>query len=333
VKTIITKRTLLKQVVLSDFMALHLFIFIVGLILLYFGAEWMVRGSSLIARSFGIRPIIIGLTIVAFGTSAPEACVSIIAVINETKDIALGNIIGSNIANIGLILGISALVAPLRIDRPILKRELPILIVVSLVLYGMCLDGVLGLVEGLVLLTGIIAFIGFCCYSALNVRLYHDNDIPSAVENERTLLVVKNGFLTLFGLLGLVAGSHGVVTGSIYIARVFGISELVIGMSLVAIGTSLPELATSIVASYRKESEICVGNVVGSNLFNILFVIGVVATMSTVSIKKSVLSFEFPIMLLFTAALFPFMKSGFTLTRKEGAVLFGAYLVFMYFLF
>ena len=315
-------------------MAFYIILFFIGLVLLYYGAEWLVQGSSTIARHFGIRPIIIGLTVVAFGTSAPEACVSIIAVIQQSKSIALGNIIGSNIANIGLILGLSAMVAPLKIERPILKKELPIMIGSAIVLYLMCLNGRLGFGEGVVLLAGLGAFLGLCFVTAREEYFLVANGNGSAMEKERDgAVIVKNTGMTVIGLAGLVGGSYCLVTSSVFVARTFGVSELVIGMSLVAIGTSLPELATSIVASYRKESEICVGNVVGSNIFNLLFVLGIVAVMTPIEIDKEILTIHFPIMLLFSVALFPLMRTGFVLSRKEGAVMFGAFVLFLVFLF
>ncbi len=315
-------------------MLLHVFLFLSGLLFLYYGAEWLVTGSSRIARGFGIRPLIVGLTVVAFGTSAPEGCVSVIAAVRRTEGIALGNIIGSNIANIGLVLGLSALVSPLKIDRPIMRKELPIMVVASVGLYIMALNGRLGFVEGVLLLLGLIFFLWLCFISARGKTLLNGDDSVWQPENERDGKPVwKSAGMTCAGLLGLVAGSYAIVTSAVFIARAYGVKELAIGMSLVAIGTSLPELATSMVASYRKEGEICVGNVVGSNIFNIFFVLGVVSVIAPLHIERNVLTFHFPIMLLFSAALFPFIKSGFVLSRKEGALLLGGYIAFLVGLF
>jgi len=313
---------------------LNIFLFFLGLTLLYLGGEGLVRGSSRIARFFGIRPIIIGLTVVAFGTSSPEACVSLVAIIKKTESIALGNIIGSNIANIGLILGLSALISPLKVEQPILKRELPIMISASFLLYLMALDGRIVFYEGIILIFGLLSFIGFCACSALKKPLVNGGVTTDFKKSQKSgeLLRKSIGF-SLFGLFSLIVGSHFIVTSAVYIAKSFGISELVIGLSIVAIGTSLPELATSMVASYRKEPEICIGNVVGSNIFNILFVVGIIAIITTLRIDSGVLKFHFPCMLLFTIAIFPLMKTGFIISRKEGVLLLLGYLIFLTLLF
>lgn len=315
-------------------MLYHVSLFFLGLTLLYLGGEGLVRGSSRIARFLGIRPIIIGLTVVAFGTSSPEACVSLVAIIKKTESIALGNIIGSNIANIGLILGLSALISPLKVEQPILRRELPIMISASFLLYLMALDGRIVFYEGIVLIFGLLSFIGFCAHSALKRPLANGGITTEFKESQRSgELLRKNIGFSLLGLFSLVGGSHFIVTSAVYIAKSFGVSELVIGLSIVAIGTSLPELATSMVASYRKEPEICIGNVVGSNIFNILFVVGTITIITTLRINGGVLKFHFPCMLLFTVTLFPLMKTGFTISRKEGVLLLLGYLIFLTLLF
>ena len=312
----------------------YVLFFMLGLLLLYLGAEWLVRGSSRMARFFGIKPIIIGITVVAFGTSSPEACVSLIAVIKDTRSIALGNIIGSNIANIGLILGLSALISPIKIELSLLRRELPIMIIASLLLYFMALDGKLTFFDGIILLLGLLAFLGFCCFSVLSKSSSDEGLVKDLIPlKENNGVIWKHITFSLLGLFFLVGGSHFIVESSVFIARSFGISELVIGLSMVAIGTSLPELATSLVASYRKENEICIGNAVGSNIFNILFVIGTMSIITTLSIDEGVLEFQFPIMLLFSLGIFPLMRTGFILGRKEGMILFLGYLIFLALLF
>ena len=315
-------------------MVAYLLLFILGLLLLYIGAEGLVRGSSRIARLLGIRPIIIGVTVVAFGTSSPEACVSLTAVLKKAESIALGNIIGSNIANIGLILGLSALISPLKVESSILRKELPIMIAASLLLYLMALDGKITFFDGLILLLGILAFIGFC-YFPTPKRSPSDEEVAKGLtaikKNSGSLW--KNIAFALLGLFSLIGGAHLIVTAALFVAHAFGVSELVIGLSMVAIGTSLPELAISLVSSYRKKPEICIGNVVGSNLFNILFVVGTMAMITPLSIDEGVLEFQFPFMLLFTVAISPLMKTGGTLSRKEGVFLLVGYLAFIALLF
>ncbi|MDY6862533.1 MAG: calcium/sodium antiporter [Thermodesulfobacteriota bacterium] len=311
-------------------MIFHLFFFIVGLAILYFGAKGLVGGASRLASFFGIRPIIIGITIVAFGTSAPEASVCIIAAIKETKDVAIGTIIGSNIANIGLILGLSALVSPLKIDSAILRKELPIMIITTLAIYILAMDGKIGFYDGLLLFSGIIVFVVFCYLSGRKDSSYH---VTLLEFKQGTGAQGKNIALCIGGILALIGSAHLIINSALFLAKTFGISEFIIGVSLVAFGTSLPELATAIVASYRKEADICLGNVIGSNIFNILFVVGLVAMITPFYIEKRVLIFQFPIMLLFSIILIPMMKKDFILSRKEGVGLFLGYIAFMVCLF
>ena len=309
-------------------------LFIIGVALLYFGAEGLVKGSSRLARSLGIRPIVIGLTVVAFGTSSPEFVVSLIAVLKKSSDIAVGNIIGSNIANIGLILGVSALISPLKVRLSTLKRELPVMVIASGLLFLMAWDLKISFWDGLVLFLGIILFTSSLIYVFLKRR----RERPRVEEEFKDLVKVdaskgRNVLLLFLGLAGLIAGAHLMVRSAIVIARGLGVDELVIGLTVVALGTSLPELGTSAVAAYRKEGDISIGNVIGSNLFNILFVIGSVALLNPISVKPRTLRFEFPAMMLFSIALFPLMKTSFTINRIEGAMLVLAYFAFLVLLF
>ena len=304
--------------------------FLVGLLGLYLGAEWMVGGASRLAVNVGIRPIVVGLTVVAFGTSSPELAVSLIAVFEQSDGIAIGNIIGSNIANIGLILGVSALVKPLRVDSDVLRRELPIMVVVSILFIALLYDGTIGLWDGCILFAGLLSYLGYQLKDVFkgdtqekNVRLGE----ASAPRNG------WNVMLFLVGLGTLVVGAKLMIDSGVVIARQFGISEIVIGIALVAIGTSLPELATSLVSALRGESDISVGNIIGSNLFNIMCVVGLVAMVSPLSVDRELLYFELPIMLVFSLVLFPFMRTGFVLSRLEGGLLLLGYGLFIFSLF
>lgn len=310
-------------------------LFCVGLAGLYFGAEWLVRGAARFARSFNIKPVVIGLTIVAFGTSAPELVTSVIAGITHLSDIAMGNIIGSNIANIGLILGLSALVQPLNIDMKLLYREMPIMVGISGLLYFMGWDGTLSRLEGCILLSGIIIYV---CY-LYRVALIESKAIEQEyLEFEESTgmahdSVKKDTVLIIIGLGALIGGAHFLVHSAIYIARVIGISELVIGLTVIAVGTSLPELATSMVAAIRKESDISVGNVLGSNIFNILAVLGIASIIQPLQVNKASLITDMPVMLLFSIALIPMITWKFVLTRGQGILLLIGYSIYVLWLF
>jgi cation:H+ antiporter len=338
-------------------------LFIAGITGVYFGAEWLVKGSSKLSRDLGIKPIVIGLTVVAFGTSSPELAVSLTASIKGSSDIAIGNIIGSNIANIGLILGIAAVVLPLKVEKVIMKRELPLMIGISAGLYFMAIDRKIGFVDGLFLFTGIVLFIGYQIYHTLNSKKESRNSTAnspagassinsscqqpdssspdnktcmteSTKEESRTRrhLLFYIVYIVI-GLACLLVGAHILVKSAIFIAGSFGISEMVIGMTVVAFGTSVPEMATSVVSALRKEADICVGNVVGSNIFNILMVLGSVALVRPLNVARETLFFEFPIMLLFSLALIPMIRGNLRVNRLEGFVLVSGYFAFIFLLF
>jgi len=309
-------------------MLTHIILFLVGVLILCLGAEWLVRGSARMAKLLGISPLIIGLTVIGFGTSAPELVVSMSAAIKKVDDIALGNIIGSNIANIGLVLGLSALISPLKVKPDILKRELPIMILVSAVMYLMSLDLQISFIEGAILFAGIILFNGLSYYFAKRESGANKVRSPESIGTRKRQIL-----LITVGLVGIIGGAQLMVRSAIFIAKEFGISELVIGLTLVALGTSLPELAVSSVAAYRKEPEISIGDVIGSNIFNILMVIGVVAMISPLKVSSEILRFEFPVLLIFGIALVPLMRTGWVISRIEGAILIAGYLSFVIYLF
>jgi len=305
--------------------------FVTGLLGLYFGAEWMVVGSSRLAISLGIKPIVIGLTVVAFGTSSPELAVSLLAVFEESDGIAIGNIIGSNIANIGLILGVSALVSPLKVELSILRRELPIMIGASLLFIVLLLDGQISFLDGGLLFAGLLAYLAYHIRGA--IKSASENKASAEGKGGGEINRARNALLTVVGMALLIGGANLMVDAGIVIARTLGISEVVIGIALVAVGTSLPELATSIISTLRSESDISVGNIIGSNIFNIMCVIGLVAMVMPLSVNANELYVELAIMMLFSFALIPFMKTGFVLNRIEGAILLAGYCIFIIWLF
>lgn len=312
-------------------MLAHIILFLSGVIILYLGAEWMVRGSARMAKLLGISPLIIGLTVIGFGTSAPELVVSMVAAIRKVDDIALGNIIGSNIANIGLVLGLSALISPLKVNPDILKRELPIMVLVSVILYLMSLDLQISFIEGAILFAGIILFNWISYFLTKRESKANKAERVGSIELEGTRK--RQTLLITVGLAGIIGGAQLMVRSAVFVAKELGISELIIGLTLVALGTSLPELAVSTVAAFRKESEISIGDVVGSNIFNILMVIGIVAMISPLKVSSETLKFEFPVLLIFGIVLVPMMRTGLVISRVEGAILTAGYLGFISYLF
>ena len=326
-------------------MLIQSILFIAGITGVYFGAEWLVKGSSKLSRDLGIKPIVIGLTVVAFGTSSPELAVSLTASIKGSNDIAIGNIIGSNIANIGLILGISAIVLPLQVERIIMKRELPLMIAISAALYFMAIDKKIGLIDGVILFTGIIIFVSYQVYNTINSKRKSGNSTDNA--DGKTCItestdkqspagrkyLLYNILYIVIGLTCLLIGSHILVKSAIFIAGRLGVSEMLIGLTVVAFGTSVPEMATSVVSVLRKEADICVGNVIGSNIFNILMVIGSVALVRPLNVARETLFFEFPVMLLFSVALIPMIRGNLRVNRLEGCLLVAGYFVFIFLLF
>ncbi len=305
-------------------------LFVAGIAALLIGGNALVKGASTLAKILGISPVVIGLTIVAFGTSAPEFLVCLIAVLKGSGDIALGNILGSNISNIGLILGFSAIISSLVIHMKLVKVEVPVMILLSVLLLVLSLNHVIGRLEGLVLF---IALVGFSLYS-----YYDAKREPREVEREfEEYLGAGNGTLKqvlyiVLGLVGLVIGARLVVDGAIYVARVVGVSELIISITAVAIGTSLPELTTSIIAALKKEPDIIIGNIIGSNIFNI-GILGLVAMIRPVEVNPGLITFEFPVMLAFSILVLPMMRTGFRISRLEGVLLLLGYSAFIFLLF
>ncbi len=313
-------------------MLLQIVLLFAGLTGLYYGAEWLVGGASRLARTFHIKPVVIGLTIVAFGTSTPELVTSVAAGIKHLSDIAMGNVIGSNIANIGLILGLSALVRPLTVDMKLLYREMPIVVGISMLLYFMGWDGTVSRVEGGILLFGIVLYTFYVYRVALKEANLVAHEYEEFLEAKNTSSR-NNIFLILIGLGALMGGAHLLVHSAIYIAKVMGISELVIGLTVIAVGTSLPELATSMVAAIRRESDISVGNVLGSNIFNILAVLGISSIVQPLSVNTASLRVDMPVMLFFGIFLIPLITWKFRISRVQGMFLLIWYTIYVLWLF
>ena len=290
-------------------------LFVVGLLGLFFGGEYLVRGASSIARRFGISPLVIGLTIVGFGTSAPEMLVSVNAALAGQPAIAIGNILGSNIANILLILGLSALIAPLIIPARRLPRDLAFMLVATGVIWVMLLDGMVTRIEGGVLLAGLAVFL---------VMAFSSGSVPQEDDPLETS-VAKTTLMTVGGLVLLVIGAHFLVDSATTISRTFGTSEAVIGLTIVAVGTSLPELATSVIAAYRRQTEIAVGNIVGSNIFNIFGILGVTALIAPIPSEARFAMIDMPWVAATAVGLSVLAVWLGGLPRVAGVVLLAAY--------
>ncbi len=313
-------------------------LFIIGIVLLVAGAELLVRGASRLAVAVGISPLVIGLTIVAFGTSAPEMAVSVASALSGQSgaDIAIGNVVGSNIFNVLLILGISAMIAPLVVSQQLVRVDVPIMIGASVLMFLFSLDHHVGRGNGLILFSGVIAYTVFAIVKGRResraVRDEYETEY-GAKEEQKTSLGT-NLFLILVGVVMLVVGSNWLVDGAIAIARALGVSELIIGLTIVSAGTSLPEVATSVMASIRGERDIAVGNVVGSNIFNILAVLGLASIVSPdgVNVSASAMAFDIPVMIAVAFACLPIFFTGYAISRWEGMVFLGYYMAYTAFL-
>jgi cation:H+ antiporter len=316
-----------------------LLLFLGGIIALVLGAESLVRGASKLALSFGISPLVVGLTVVAFGTSAPETTVSVSAVLSGQTDIAVGNVVGSNIFNVLFILGLSALIVPLRVDAQVIRQEVPMMIAASALLLVFVLDQQVSFFESTLLFTLLIAYTVFLivqsrCQSAL-VQAEYASEIKPAAEAAWDSKLPIQLALVLVGLALLIFGSRLLVTAATGFARQLGISELVIGLTIVAAGTSLPEVAASVSAALKGERDIAVGNVIGSNLFNILGCVGaagIASGFSGLAIGPSVVSFDIWVMLAVAFACLPIFVSGREIERWEGGLFLLYYVAYVAYL-
>lgn len=308
----------------------NLLLLLAGLVGLFYGGDWLVRGASNLAMSFGVSILIIALTFVAIGTSMPELLVSAQAALAGKSDLAIGNVLGSNIANVGLILGATGLITPLSVKAVILRREIPIMILFTLFTYLLTLDGEIGRVDGLLLLFFFAGFNAMFYYLAKKEQEAREHLLADVDESQITSSQgrPKELLFLILGILALVVGSRLMVEGAVNIARLVGISELVIAITLVAFGTSLPELAASLSAAFRKKTDLAIGNIVGSNIANLLLILGVTSLLRPIAVSRAEVQFEFLVMIAFAVLMIPFMRHQ-QFGRRQSAVFLGAYIAFI----
>ncbi|MDO9467808.1 MAG: calcium/sodium antiporter [Thiobacillus sp.] len=310
-------------------------LFVLGLVALVIGAEVMVRGASRLAVSWGISPLVVGLTVVAFGTSAPEMAVSVDAALSGSSDLAIGNVVGSNIANVLLILGISALIAPLLVHEQIIRQEIPVMIGASLLVLVLALDGSIGRAEAVLLFALVIAYTVFLVVQSRRASQAasdeFSSEIPTSQWDRHWGVQVA---LVIGGLALLVLGADWLVGAAVVFAKHFGVSDLVIGLTVVAVGTSMPEIATSLIAALRGQRDIAVGNVVGSNIFNLLAVLGAAGMVSAsgLDVPEAARNFDLWVMLAVAFACLPILLTGREIARWEGAVFLGYYAAYLLYL-
>ena len=300
-----------------------------GLILLYFGANWLVQGAITLALHLGLSPLIVGLTVVALGTSVPEALVSVQAAIGHQGGIALGNVIGSNILNIALILGLSAFFNPLKVDSHLVKADVPLLAGATFMLVVLLEDFHISRMEGAFLL---LCIVGYVAGNIMTVKRTspEENKIEGVeVPEDHSKNLWRDISFLFIGLIALAFGSNFLVTGAVDLARIWGLSEALIGLTIVSIGTGTPEMATALMAAYRKRADLAIGNAVGSNLFNIMFVLGIAALVAPLD-GKGISSIDLYVMLGVTILLLPTVWTGRILDRKEGFLFLAIYVGYLY---
>jgi cation:H+ antiporter len=307
---------------------------IVGLVVLTVGSDLLVRGASRLALALGVTPLIVGLTVVAFGTSAPELAVSLQGALSGQADVAMGNVVGSNIFNVLVILGLSALIAPLAVDRTLLRVDVPLMTIGCLATYAFARDGVISRPEGVILFTGII---GYTWRAIRHSRASGQESVEGvdveAVPRSMAQTAREVAFMVA-GLVCMVLGARWFVSGGVELARLLGMSELLIGLTIVAAGTSLPEVATSVMATLRGERDIAVGNAIGSNIFNIFSVLGAASAISPTGVPVAPAAFavDMPVMIGAALLCFPILFTNRTISRIEGAILLGCYGLYLAYL-
>ena len=307
------------------------FYIIGGLVMLYFGADWLVNGAITLSLHFGLSPLIVGLTVVALGTSVPEALVSVQAAIGHQGGIAVGNVVGSNILNIAMILGLSALINPLKVNSHIVKADVPILVGATFMLVVLLEDFHISRMEGAFLL---LCIAGYVVGNIMTVKKTtpEDNKIAGLeVPKNKGKTLWRDIALLIVGIITLGFGSNFLVKGAVDLARIWGLSEALIGLTIVSIGTGTPELATALMAAYRKSADLAIGNAVGSNLFNIMFVLGLAGLVAPLD-AKGINSTDLYVMLAVTILLLPTVWTGRVLDRKEGFLFLAIYIGYLYYL-
>ena len=300
-----------------------------GLILLYFGANWLVQGAITLALHLGLSPLIVGLTVVALGTSVPEALVSVQAAIGHQGGIALGNVIGSNILNIALILGLSAFFNPLKVDSHLVKADVPLLAGATFMLVVLLEDFHISRMEGAFLLLCIVFYVVGNIMTVKRTSPEENKIEGVEVPEDHSKNLWRDISFLFIGLIALAFGSNFLVTGAVDLARIWGLSEALIGLTIVSIGTGTPEMATALMAAYRKRADLAIGNAVGSNLFNIMFVLGIAALVAPLD-GKGISSIDLYVMLGVTILLLPTVWTGRILDRKEGFLFLAIYVGYLY---
>ena len=322
-------------------MILNLAFFVIGFLMLYYGANLLVKGSSSLAQSLNLAPLVIGLTVVAFGTSAPELVISVVSSIKDKSMIAVGNVIGSNICNIALVLGVAALIHPIKGHRSVIRRDIPIMLGISLYLLLISLNSKIGRLEGASLFGGIIVYTLFNYYMAIKESRQEFSDGSVAFESavkeiEYVPSRTRQILLIVVGITGVIVGAEILIDAAVIIMKKFGFDEKFIGLTIVALGTSLPELATSVVAALRKEMDISIGNLVGSNVFNILSVLGAASLIRPIPIPggfiESGLLIDYLVMMFISFLPWLMMRKTSIVTRKDGLILLSCYIGYVVYL-
>jgi len=311
-------------------------LFVIGLGFLILGAEALVRGASRLAAAIGISPLVIGLTVVAFGTSSPELAVSVKSALSGQPNIALGNVVGSNIFNVLFILGLSALIVPLVVSQQLVRLDVPLMIALSVIVLILSLDENLSRTDGIMLVAGLVIYAWFLIYQSRRETIAVQEEYAKQFGAEKRAKgnTINDIGLVLGGLVLLVLGSRWLVDSAVSFAQYLGVSELVIGLTIIAAGTSLPEVVTSVIAAIRGERDIAVGNVVGSNIFNIMGVLGFASIVAPTGIEVStaVIGFDIPVMIAVALACLPIFFTGNVISRQEGALLLGYYVAYTLYL-
>jgi len=308
---------------------LNAILVVIGLVMIYYGANWLINGSVAIAKKLNISHLIIGLTIVAFGTSTPELTVSLSATLSGYNDVTMGNVVGSNIANIGLILGLAAILSPIAVAKTTVRREIPIMILVTLLIIPISLDNKITQVEGVFMIAGAVLF---TIFSYRQSKKENTHDTPLTTTNEKEISYKRSLLYIALGSLFLIVSSFLTVDNAVIIAENFGVPNLIIGITLLAVGTSLPELITTVMAIKKGHTDLSVGNIIGSNIFNILVVAGASATVVGITINPDIFR-DYVVMIAFSLLLIPIMKTGLSINKFEGSLLLGGYIAYAIFLF
>ncbi len=309
----------------------HILYLVGGFGALYFGAEWLVRGAARIASTMGISPVVVGLTLVALGTSAPELVVAIYSTLEGDGGLLMGNVLGSNLANIGLILGATALVSPLGVADRVVTRDIPIMLLITVFVFPLILDGAVDWGDGVILLVLLVVYVGFTFGTAEEEIRDIQEEVGSLTEKPEEVArdMLRSLGLAAAGAIGLAVGGKAIVVGATFVAEQMGLGTDKIGLTLVAVGTSLPELVTSIVAAVRHQPDLAVGNVVGSNIFNLTAVMGAAAMVEGYPVGESILSYQLPAVLALSLLVWPVAASARRVRRTEGFLLLVGCLGFM----